>query len=122
MMILTTAPDRRRKATFDTSEDLRGRIFLSVVDTYENVDLNRGSFNDISNRVRVSTAQVLHGRPAVILIFGQSKGLIPAMRLTSQGIVSLISTCSMAIAMWQEIPYWAPPKAAAILRAVWRIC
>jgi hypothetical protein len=74
MMILTTAPDQRRKATLDTSEDLRGRIFLSVVDTYENVDLNRGSFNDISDRVRVSTAQVLHGRPAVILIFGQSNG------------------------------------------------
>jgi hypothetical protein len=38
------------------------------------VDLNRGSFNDTSDRVRVSAAQVLQGRPAVILIFGQSNG------------------------------------------------
>jgi hypothetical protein len=52
----------------------RDRIFLSAVDTYENVDLNRGSFNNTSDRVRVSAAQVLQGRPAVILIFGQSNG------------------------------------------------
>jgi hypothetical protein len=50
------------------------RIFLSAIDTYENVDLNRGSFNDIGDRVRVNADQVLQGRCAVILIFGQSNG------------------------------------------------
>jgi hypothetical protein len=51
-----------------------GRIFLSVVDTYENVDLNRGSFNDTGDRVRVGATEVARGRTAVILIFGQSNG------------------------------------------------
>ena len=49
-------------------------IFLSVVDTYENVDLNRGSFNDVADRVRVPVADALRGRAAVMLIFGQSNG------------------------------------------------
>jgi hypothetical protein len=57
-----------------TPKDLQGHIFLSVVDTYENIDLNRGSFNDITGRIRVSRADVLQGRTAVILIFGQSNG------------------------------------------------
>src|SRR6516165_291417 len=70
MMTSTTTIDSQRAAT----SHRRDRIFLSAVDTYENVDLNRGSFNDTSDRVRVSAAQVLQGRPAVILIFGQSNG------------------------------------------------
>ncbi len=50
------------------------RIFLSIVDTYENVDLNRGSFNDASDRVRVDMTDVVQGRAAVMLVFGQSNG------------------------------------------------
>ena len=69
-MTSTTTIDSQRAAT----SHRRDRIFFSAVDTYENVDLNRGSFNDTSDRVRVSAAQVLQGRPAVILIFGQSNG------------------------------------------------
>jgi hypothetical protein len=57
MMTSTTTIDSQRAAT----SHRRDRIFLSVVDTYENMDLNRGSFNDTSDRVRVSAAQVLHG-------------------------------------------------------------
>ena len=69
-MTSTTTIDSQRA----TTSHRRDRIFLSAVDTYENVDLNRGSFNDTSDRVRVSAAQVLQRRPAVILIFGQSNG------------------------------------------------
>jgi hypothetical protein len=53
---------------------MQGRIFLSVVDTYENIDLNRGCFNDVSGRIRVGRADVLQGRTAAMLIFGQSNG------------------------------------------------
>ena len=49
-------------------------IYLSAIDTYENVDLNRGSFNDTQARIRVENDQVIQGRTAVILIFGQSNG------------------------------------------------
>src|SRR5215813_7396673 len=70
MTTSTTTIDSQRGAI----SRRRDRIFLSAVDTYENVDLNRGSFNDTSDRIRVSAAQVLQGRPAVILIFGQSNG------------------------------------------------
>ena len=57
----------------------RGRIcaaasLLSAVVTYENIDLNRGSFNDVSNRVRASRGNIQWGRTAVMLIFGQSNG------------------------------------------------
>ena len=61
-MTSTTTIDSQRGAI----SHRRDRIFLSPVDTYENVDLNRGSFNDTSDRVRVSAAQVLQGRPAVM--------------------------------------------------------
>jgi hypothetical protein len=54
--------------------DVDGKIFLSVVDTYENVDLNRGSCNDVGGRVRVSGSEIVRGRTAVMLIFGQSNG------------------------------------------------
>lgn len=47
-------------------------IFLSVIDTYENVDLNRGSFNDVRDRIRVEFDDVMRGRVAVMLILGQS--------------------------------------------------
>ena len=50
------------------------QIFLSVVDTYPNVDLNRGSCNDIANRTRVEISEALKGRCAVMLVFGQSNG------------------------------------------------
>ena len=59
----TTAPDK-----------LAGRIFLSAADTYEGVDLNRGSFNDTEGRVRVDLTEAVRGRTAVVLIFGQSNG------------------------------------------------
>ncbi len=49
-------------------------IFHSVVDSYENVDLNRGSINDVGGRTRVSAAEATRGRSAVMLIFGQSNG------------------------------------------------
>src|SRR5207342_522148 len=52
----------------------RQPIFLSVVDTYENIDLNRGSINDVHNRIRVNRLGLLQGRTAIILIFGQSNG------------------------------------------------
>jgi hypothetical protein len=52
----------------------REPIFLSVVDTYENIDLNRGSINDVHNRIRVNRLGLLPGRTAVILILGQSNG------------------------------------------------
>ena len=52
----------------------RDHIFLSDADTYENVDLNRGSFNDVSDRIRVGFSDVIQGRVAVMLIFGQSNG------------------------------------------------
>ena len=52
----------------------KGQIFLSVVDTYENVDLNRGSFNDVRDRIRVELNDVKQGCTAFILIFGQSNG------------------------------------------------
>jgi hypothetical protein len=52
----------------------RRSIFLSVVDTYENIDLNRGSINDVHNRIRVNRLGLLQGRTAVILILGQSNG------------------------------------------------
>ena len=50
------------------------QVFLSVADTYENVDLNRGSFNHVSDRVRVALGEVMQGRTTVILIFGRSNG------------------------------------------------
>jgi len=56
------------------SQDPGGPIFLSVVDTYENVDLNRGSCSDVAGRVRVEVAQATRGRTAVMLVFGQSNG------------------------------------------------
>jgi hypothetical protein len=74
MMIPTTTTDANKSAGLDTLHGPRGRIFLSVVDTYANVDLNRGSFNDTSDRVRVGATEVSQGRTAVILIFGQSNG------------------------------------------------
>jgi hypothetical protein len=49
-------------------------IFLSEADTYANIDLNRGSFNDVTDRIRVSRNDVLKGRTAVMLVFGQSNG------------------------------------------------
>jgi hypothetical protein len=49
-----------------------GEIFLSVVDIYENVDLNRGSCNDAQDRVRVDRDEVMRGRTAVMLTLGQS--------------------------------------------------
>lgn len=58
----------------DQPDPLRGSIFASVVDTYENVDLNRGSFNDINGRVSIDRSEVCRGRTAVLLIFGQSNG------------------------------------------------
>lgn len=54
--------------------DVRGKIFLSSFDTYENVDLNRGSVNDVASRLRVDAPGNRHGRTAVMLIFGQSNG------------------------------------------------
>src|ERR1700730_1970636 len=58
----------------DVRQQFRGRIFLSVIDTYENIDLNRGSINDVHNRIRVGRPGLLQGRMAMILIFGQSNG------------------------------------------------
>ena len=55
-------------------DPLRGKIFLSVVDTYANVDLNRGSCNDTDGRQRVELADAIKGRCAVLLVFGQSNG------------------------------------------------
>jgi len=52
----------------------RQQIFLSVVDTYLNVDLNRGSCNDVAGRTRVDIAGISPDRLAVMLIFGQSNG------------------------------------------------
>jgi hypothetical protein len=52
----------------------RRPIFLSVVDRYENIDLNRGSINDVHNRIRVNRLGLLQARTAIILIFGQSNG------------------------------------------------
>ena len=49
-------------------------ISLSPVDTYENVDLNRGSFNDIRGRKRIEVSDAVQGRSVVILILGQSNG------------------------------------------------
>lgn len=49
-------------------------IHLSPADTYENVDLNRGSYNDTNDRTLVEVGQALQGRSAVILVFGQSNG------------------------------------------------
>lgn len=57
-----------------TEETRVDPIFISAVDTYENVDLNRGSFNDTSDRTRVDSSQIYQGRTAVFLIFGQSNG------------------------------------------------
>lgn len=51
------------------AKDLRGAIFLSVVDTYENVDLNRGSCNDVAQRKRVEVAEAVRGRTAVMLVY-----------------------------------------------------
>jgi Carbohydrate esterase, sialic acid-specific acetylesterase len=56
------------------TKDLSGTIFPSVVDTYENVDLNRGSCNDVAGRERVPVTDATRGRTAVMLIFGQSNG------------------------------------------------
>lgn len=56
------------------NDTLRGCIFHSVVDTYENVDLNRGSCNDTAGRRQVPVAEVQQGRIAALLIFGQSNG------------------------------------------------
>jgi hypothetical protein len=55
-----------------TAATSEGDIFLSVVDTYENVDLNRGSCNDVRDRVRVEPDQVMRGHTAVMLTLGQS--------------------------------------------------
>ena len=49
-------------------------IFLSDHDTYQNVDLNRGSCHDWQARMPVSRFEVFQGRTAAILIFGQSNG------------------------------------------------
>lgn len=53
---------------------LNGQIFISVVDTYQNVDLNRGSCNDTEGRTLVDISRIPIGRQAVLLIFGQSNG------------------------------------------------
>jgi Carbohydrate esterase, sialic acid-specific acetylesterase len=63
-----------------TNEGLRAgqghvrTIHLSAFDTYENVDLNRGSCNEWRERVLVSRAEVFQGRTAAMLILGQSNG------------------------------------------------
>jgi hypothetical protein len=49
-------------------------IHLSAFDTYENVDLNRGSCNEWRERELVSRAEVFQGHTAAILILGQSNG------------------------------------------------
>ncbi len=59
---------RRRKSVASVG------IFVSVVDTYQNVDLNRGSINDTVGRVPVGRDEIHQGRTAVLLIFGQSNG------------------------------------------------
>src|SRR4051812_15717033 len=58
----------------DPLDPLRGCIFSSVVDTYANVDLNRGSFNDTTGRASIAISDACRGRTAVLLIFGQSNG------------------------------------------------
>ena len=50
------------------------QIYISPFDTYENVDLNRGSFNDVHDRIEVEPSQAKQGRTATILVFGQSNG------------------------------------------------
>lgn len=53
----------------------RESIFISAADTYENVDLRRGSFNDTGDRVYIHPSHISQGkRTAVLLIFGQSNG------------------------------------------------
>jgi hypothetical protein len=42
-----SASDPKGTDILDNFANLGRRIFLSVVDSYENVDLNRGSFNDV---------------------------------------------------------------------------
>ena len=49
-------------------------IFLSGFETYETIDLYRGSFNDTRERVLVRKEEVHQGRTAIMLIFGQSNG------------------------------------------------
>jgi hypothetical protein len=52
----------------------RSPIYLSPADTYENVDLNRGSCNDTAGRPRVPRTEIVKGRTGIFLIFGQSNG------------------------------------------------
>jgi Carbohydrate esterase, sialic acid-specific acetylesterase len=70
----TVTTDSASAAVASVRAPAHGRIFLSAADTYEGVDLNRGSFNNVSARVRVKSAEVSYGRTAVILILGQSNG------------------------------------------------
>jgi len=70
-MTSTTTIDSQRAAT----SHRRDRIFLSAVDTYENVDLNRGSFNDTSDRVRVSSAFDFINQTHAAIIINVMRGL-----------------------------------------------
>jgi Carbohydrate esterase, sialic acid-specific acetylesterase len=49
-------------------------IFISAFESYETIDLHRGSFNDATGRAIVPKEDIHRGRIAVLLIFGQSNG------------------------------------------------
>ncbi len=69
-LIDRAAPDKR--AAVDAPPE--NRIFVSPFETYETIDLLRGSFNDVSGRTIVPNEKIYYGRTAVMLIFGQSNG------------------------------------------------
>jgi hypothetical protein len=64
----------RHPETVATAPAATRIIHLSDLDTYENVDLHRGSWNDATGRLRVTRDEATQGHTAVILIFGQSNG------------------------------------------------
>jgi hypothetical protein len=71
---VNSAGDRTGQPAPSPGSGVTVPIYLSAHDTYENVDLNRGSVNDWRERELSSPAEVFQGRTAVILIFGQSNG------------------------------------------------
>jgi hypothetical protein len=60
---------------YDSSRaDLSNSIFLSSFESFQTIDLGRGSFNDTSTRTMVAKDEIRRGRTTTILIFGQSNG------------------------------------------------
>src|SRR5262245_43951855 len=121
MMTSTTTIDSQRAA----ASHRRDRIFLPAVDTYQNVDLNRGSFNDTSDRIVLALPRsAVAGQPLFLYLANQRATENTLLLLTCFGIREKAMRASMptptftSVASRDGIPARSPiPWAIAAMRS-----